>query len=147
MIAKTFQEKNILIAKNQPEYVPLPAFATPQGDMTVCFELSEKEIKQALKEKMIFIHRLTFGNRLQPMVKSLLKPEINTKKGYVDYHSTEVITALPPRMSKEGLVAVAFKLDEKELKQIEETKQIWLTTFTFGTGYQPIVPKILNPYK
>ena len=147
MLAKTFPEKNILIAKNQPEYIPLPAFASPQGDMTCCFELNEHEMKEALKDGMIFIRRLTFGNRLQPMVKSLLRPNFQLKKGYIDYHTTEVITALAPRTKLNGEVAVAFKLDEKEIAQLKETKQIWITTFTFGTGYQPIVPTTKNPHK
>lgn len=147
MIAKTFIEKNVLMGKDQPEYSPLPAHATPQGDVTCCFELSEKEKKEVLKSKVLFIRRLTFGDRLHPVVKSVLKPNFQIMKGYIDYHTTEVITALAPHTNPRGEVAVAFKLDEKELKQIEDTGMIWVTTFTMGKPYQPIVPTALNPYK
>ncbi|NQU54093.1 MAG: hypothetical protein HQ522_16310 [Bacteroidetes bacterium] len=148
MIAKTFPEKNIVFGLNQQEFTPLPAHVTQWGDATFCFELNEHEVKEILKEKMLYITRLTFGHRMQPIVKNVIKPRFS-QSGHHDYHTSEVLTTLAPRMAtdREKKVKVVLKLDEKELKQIEQTKCVWITTFMFGQPFQPVVLSTKNPYK
>lgn len=144
MIAKTFKEKNFIFGLNQPEYVPLPAFLSEVGDATLCFELSEKEKQIVLKDKQIWIQRLTFGARMQPIVKTVLKPQFSKTK-MCDYRTNETVTSLP--VKSKGLCIVCLNLGEKELKQIEETSLIWITIFTFSTKFQPILLTVKNPYK
>lgn len=137
MISKNFPEKNVLLGKNQAEYSPLHAHITPQGDVVCCFELSEKEVEKVLNDKSIKITRLTFGNRLQPMPKSIIKPKFGPM---MDYHTSQVHTCLPPLIKIDNTqpVNVVFVLDDKEIKQIQSTKCVWITTFSFGAPYQPI---------
>lgn len=42
MIPKNFPEANVLFAKDQPEYLPLPAFKSdsPKGEVVTCWKLS-----------------------------------------------------------------------------------------------------------
>lgn len=138
MISKSFPEKNIVLGKDQPQYSPLHAFASSHADVTCCFELSPKELETVLEAKKIKLVRLTFGARLQPMIKSLLKPSFGATTA--EYHTKEVYTVLPPLLHADNSqpVTVVFELSKDELQQIKETKQIWVTTLTFGTPYQPI---------
>jgi hypothetical protein len=76
MIATTFPQVNIEIAKNQPEYNTLPAFYNPEdGTTTFCFELELEEIQQIARTGKIWIQQLTFGQKMQPISGSCLKPE------------------------------------------------------------------------
>lgn len=72
-----FPEQTIVIAKDQPEYQPLPAFQyadDPEGKIAFCWQLSWRE-----RLKFLFIGKLwhqvrTFHEPLQPQMLSLEKP-------------------------------------------------------------------------
>lgn len=69
-----FEEANIRIAEDQPEYETLPAhYNQTEGSMTFCFELDPDELEQVGKTGRIYIKQLTFGNALQPIGGSCLK--------------------------------------------------------------------------
>ena len=60
-----FEEANVILGKNQPEYENLPAMI--QGDKVVtCWELSEEEKEAIMKEGKIWMSTLTFGRPFQP---------------------------------------------------------------------------------
>lgn len=80
MIAKEFNQQNIVIAENQDEYESLPAFVSDDGAVTCCFELDEAELKQVRETGKIWLTVLTFGKPLQPINTSLLNPFIESKE-------------------------------------------------------------------
>lgn len=65
-----FDHSNVVYAKDQPEYLPLPAHKTSDGTVTSCWELSDDEIMDICKSRKIFISQLTFNQPLQPILPS-----------------------------------------------------------------------------
>lgn len=70
------KEKTIIIAKDQPEYLPLPAHRTDEGTVTCCWELTWKERLQVLFGAKIWHQILTFNQPLQPQLLTMDKPEM-----------------------------------------------------------------------
>jgi len=62
-----FDEQNVVFAENQPEYLPLPAFRTSEGEVVTCWELSDEEKEQVAKTGRVWHHVLTFNQPLQPL--------------------------------------------------------------------------------
>lgn len=78
MKAIEFDEVNLRIAENQPEYQTLPVYVEKEDKsipVTMCFELTEEEQKQVKDTGRIWITILTFGHNFQPINMSCLKPE------------------------------------------------------------------------
>jgi hypothetical protein len=74
-----FPEQTVVFAKNQPEYLPLPAFryqGDPEGRIICCWELTPEERETVLKTGKIWHHILTFHHPLQPQLLSVEKPEM-----------------------------------------------------------------------
>lgn len=70
-----FDEVNVVLGENQPEYMPLPAAVV--GDKVVtCWELSEEEKAQVMKEGKIWLATLTFGQPFQPTLMSVDKDDV-----------------------------------------------------------------------
>ncbi len=61
----TFKGQNIVFGENQPEYLPLPALRMTDGEVITCWELSEQEIEDIVKNKKMFLSQLTYGHPLQ----------------------------------------------------------------------------------
>ena len=59
-----FPEQTVIIAKNQPEYLPLPANISPEGIVTCCWELSDDDVAQIIKTRKIWHQILTFKKPL-----------------------------------------------------------------------------------
>lgn len=59
-----FPYSNAVFAKNQPEYIPLPAY-TDGTNVISCWSLSFKERMIALWSGQLWIRQLTFGQKLQ----------------------------------------------------------------------------------
>lgn len=94
-----FPERNVILAKDQPEYIPLPVFVEYQekkieviGDpeikhltkqvpwsMTGCLELSDEEIEQLRRTKLIWFTQSVFGNPFQPLHITTEKPFVQTE--------------------------------------------------------------------
>lgn len=73
----TFKEQNIVIAENQPEYMPLPAYVyhkDPQGRIACCWKLDWKERLRILFAGVIWHQILTFKQPLQPQLLTIEKP-------------------------------------------------------------------------
>ena len=82
MKAITFDEVNIIFGKGQEDiYQPLPSCVEQNcenGDnsfrATMCFELTEEEKEEIVKTGKIWLSVLTFGQPIQPIRSSILKP-------------------------------------------------------------------------
>ncbi len=72
-----FPEQTVIIAKDQPQYLPLPAYVdmkNPEGRVICCWRLSLKERIILLFKGIIWHHILAFHCPLQPQLLSLDKP-------------------------------------------------------------------------
>lgn len=80
MIAIDFEESNMDLAKNQPQYQTMPVHVDPTDPdvpVTACLELSEEEIAEIVLTKKIWHTQLCFGDRVQPIRMSTTKPDIH----------------------------------------------------------------------
>lgn len=63
-------------AKNQPQYLPLPARVDSEGTVVTCWQLTWRERLTLLLRGTLFLTLLTFNKPLQPIRCSVDKPEI-----------------------------------------------------------------------
>lgn len=63
-----FPGHNVVFAKDQPEYQPLPALRMPDGEVITCWEISDEELEEIVKTKRIYLSQLTFNQPLQPIL-------------------------------------------------------------------------------
>lgn len=76
-----FPEQTVVIAKDQPEYLPLPAhrFAgDPQGRIACCWRMTWRERLRVLWTGLVWHEVLTFGGALQPQRLSTEKPDMSS---------------------------------------------------------------------
>ena len=62
-----FEGQNVVYAKDQPEYLPLPAHKSPQGTVTSCWKLMWRERMSVLFCGRVYLTLLTFNEPLQPI--------------------------------------------------------------------------------
>lgn len=63
-----FKGVNRTFGANQPEYRPLPALVTPDGQVVTCWEFTDEEVEVLIKNKCIYIQQLTFNQPFQPIL-------------------------------------------------------------------------------
>ncbi len=61
-----FKQTNVTFAKDQPEYIPLPAWKGEDGTVISCWELNGRERFKLLCGGKIWLRMLTFNKPLQP---------------------------------------------------------------------------------
>lgn len=61
-----FKEMNYQIAKEQPEYLTLPAHISGEGITTSCWQLTFKEKIKLLFTGKLYLQVMTGGGKLQP---------------------------------------------------------------------------------
>jgi hypothetical protein len=74
-----FPEQTVVIAKNQPEYLPLPAYRFHEdvtGRIVCCWQMNWKARVRFLFTGKIWHEILTFNQALQPQLLSVEKPEM-----------------------------------------------------------------------
>lgn len=74
-----FEGANVIFGANQPEYQPLPAESRGNartGEILTCWHLSDEERAIIQMTGEIWLSVLTFGQPLQPVLLSVVKPEI-----------------------------------------------------------------------
>lgn len=76
MEAIEFEGSNVVFAKDQPQYKPLPAHRDNDGVVTVCFKLEEHEKAEILLNGMLYVRIMTFDQPLQPILVLTEKPDI-----------------------------------------------------------------------
>jgi hypothetical protein len=82
-----FPEVNCELAKDQPEYEPLPVFynaESPAKEMTACFQLSDEEVAEIVRTRKIWHTQLTLGNPFQPIYLSTQSPFIEEASQHPD---------------------------------------------------------------
>lgn len=80
MTPKEFPEANVVFAKDQPQYKPLPAFrnSSPEGEVVTCWNLSFKERLRVLFKGEIWVSMMTFNKPLTPSFMTTEKKEVLT---------------------------------------------------------------------
>lgn len=75
-----FPEQNVVFAKDQPEYQPLPAFkdSGPEGVVVSCWQLTYKERIRILLTGKLWSSMMTFHRPLTPSFLSTQKSEVLT---------------------------------------------------------------------
>lgn len=63
-----FKGQNIIFAKDQPEYQPLPALRMPDGEVITCWQFSDDEWERMSKNRCFYLSQLTFNGALQPIM-------------------------------------------------------------------------------
>ena len=75
-----FPEQTVVIAKDQPEYLPLPAYRypnDPQGRVACCWKLTWRERLIVVLTGRLWHQILTFNKPLQPQLLTVTKPEMS----------------------------------------------------------------------
>jgi hypothetical protein len=65
----------VTYAKDQPEYLPLPAVKLEDGTVLTRWVLSEEEKRRILEQGYIYLEVLTFNRPLQPLRLSAEVPD------------------------------------------------------------------------
>jgi hypothetical protein len=73
-----FPEQNVVYAKDQPEYLPLPALRGPSPEHVVVsrWAFSWRERLKILVFGKMWLSSLTFGGALQPLLPEVDRPEL-----------------------------------------------------------------------
>lgn len=74
MTPTTFYGQNTTYAKDQPEYLPLPAHQGCDGVVTSCWQLTMRERLKMLFTGRLWLQQLSFGQPLQPQKPSADRP-------------------------------------------------------------------------
>ncbi len=74
MIPIKFRQANVVFAKDQPQYQPLPAFKSDDGQTISCWQLNLKERFKILLTGKLWLTVLTFNQPLQPLLPSVDYP-------------------------------------------------------------------------
>lgn len=69
-----FPEANTTFAANQPQYIPLPAYTDDEGRAISCWELTPEERQKIAETGILWLHQLTFGEPLQPILPTVDYP-------------------------------------------------------------------------
>lgn len=81
MKAIEFEGQTTIIAKDQPQYIPLPARVSQdrQRIVTSCWVFSWKERLKILLGYKLFWSQITFGDPLQPVMSKISKEVPNAQ--------------------------------------------------------------------
>ena len=110
-----FPEKNVVYAENQPEYLPLPAHKTADGDVITCWELSEQEILEIATNGRLWLVVKTFNNPLQPIFLTTNKDEvINPENEQENPNETQTESQIKPNPFSEELNKAIFAISQKQ---------------------------------
>jgi hypothetical protein len=74
----TFKHQNTVYAKDQPEYIPLPALKieSPNGEVVSCWKLSLSERLQVLFTGRVWLSLSTFNKPLTPSFMAVNRKEV-----------------------------------------------------------------------
>lgn len=73
-----FKHQNVIFAKDQPEYLPLPALRidSPQGEVISCWQMSFKERMKVLLTGKVWLSLMSFNKPLTPSYMSINRKEV-----------------------------------------------------------------------
>lgn len=67
--------EEVVYAKEQPEYQPLPSLRTADGTILTRWQLTEEEKQQVLSQGYVYLLVMTFNQPLQPLLLTTELPE------------------------------------------------------------------------
>jgi hypothetical protein len=73
-------QRRIVFAKDQPEYIPLPASVDADGVVMTEWEPTAEELQRLLCGGRIRLFTHTFGQPLQPMSVEAIEPECGMRE-------------------------------------------------------------------
>lgn len=91
-----FPEKNVVIAKDQPQYNPLPAFVKEDGSVITCWELSMAELAELQLNGRLYLRIMTFGEPLQPVFLTTKKSEALSEMPIKNPNESQTETQIKP---------------------------------------------------
>jgi hypothetical protein len=62
-----FTGVNVIYAKDQPEYLPLPVMKLQDGTVISCWQVTDEDLERIIKTRQVFVSQLTFNTPLQPL--------------------------------------------------------------------------------
>lgn len=133
MKAIEFEGQNIVIAKDQPGYQPLPAFFSG-GFVVCCFKLEPDERKTVLRSKTANIDVLHFNGPLQGM-------ELRTVKPPLPIPLNTPLNVNPVEWGPE-YARLRFKFGKEEIDKLRETDLMWMIVAVRDSSLLPIAPKL-----
>lgn len=68
--------RHVVYAADQPEYMPLPAWCRPDGEVVTRWRLTWRERVAALFGRDLYVEVLTFGRPLQPIFMAFSEREV-----------------------------------------------------------------------
>jgi hypothetical protein len=102
-----FKHQNVVFAKNQPEYMPLPALKldTPQAEVISCWKMSFRERIKVLFTGCIWVSLMSFNKPLTPSYISVNRkdvyshtedsqPKLNMKNLITKFHKKSFMALL-----------------------------------------------------
>jgi hypothetical protein len=75
-----FEDLEVNIAKDQPEYLPLPSIVTMDGEVISRWELTQEEADEVARTRSVWTRQATFCKPVQPMLLSVEPPDLERKK-------------------------------------------------------------------
>ncbi|HEY3655458.1 MAG TPA: hypothetical protein VGL34_10845 [Steroidobacteraceae bacterium] len=69
-----FPGHTVVIAKDQPEYFPMPAHISREAVVTCCWRLTARERWRILWRGIVWHQIMTFGDRVQPQILQTERP-------------------------------------------------------------------------
>lgn len=87
-VIKGYEE--VVYAKDQPEYLSLPAIRQSDGCIVTRWQMSWYERIKTLLTGSIYLEVLTFNNPLQPLKMSVDAPEIENTDQWQGFDQTEI---------------------------------------------------------
>jgi len=67
---------NAIFGADQPEYMPLPAYRSPQGEVTACWQLTDDERAEVARTGQVFVTLLSGSRPLTPHYVAVVGPEL-----------------------------------------------------------------------
>lgn len=71
-----FVEQTVVLAKDQPEYQPLPVYRCVDGEVISCWRLTWWEAIRLLFTRKLWLRQYTFNTPLQPQLPQIEYPFI-----------------------------------------------------------------------
>ena len=73
-----FKDQNVVFAKDQPEYMPLPALLldTPRGEVISCWKMSLRDRIKILFTGKVWLSLVSFNKPLMPSYLSANRKEV-----------------------------------------------------------------------
>ena len=65
-----------VLAKDQPQYLPLPCFRTPEGRVVTAWQPSPEELVALNRGELIYLQVATFNHKFHPVKLTVGEPEL-----------------------------------------------------------------------